>query len=94
LFYPVSNNTRGTGQPITPDGVYRILAKYAGMVGIDVAGFGPHSLRARAITNALENDPDLEKVQDWVGHANIATTRMYDRRQQRAEDSSTFKVVY
>jgi site-specific recombinase XerD len=37
---------------------------------------------------------DLEKVQDWVGHANIATTRMYDRRQQRAEDSPTFKVVY
>lgn len=94
LFQPVSNNTRGAGRPITPDGVYRILVKYAGMVGIDVDGFGPHSLRATAITNALENGADLEKVQDWVGHANIATTRMYDRRQQRAEDSPTFKVVY
>ena len=94
LFQPVSNNTRNTRKPITPDGVYRILAKYARMVGIDVDGFGPHSLRATAITNALENDADLEKVQDWVGHANISTTRMYDRRQQRAEDSPTFKVAY
>ena len=94
LFYPVSNNTRDASRPITPDGVYRVLAKYASMVGIDVDGFGPHALRATAITNALENDADLEKVQDWVGHANIATTRMYDRRQHRAEDSPTFKVAY
>ncbi len=51
-------------------------------------------MRATAITNALENDADLERVQDWVGHANIATTRMCERRQQRAEDSPTFKVAY
>ena len=94
LFQPVSNNTRGAGKAITPDGIYRVLAKYAGMVGIDIDGFGPHALRATAITNALENDADLGKVQDWVGHANIATTRMYDRRQPRAESSPTYKVTY
>ena len=64
-----------------------MLATYADMVGIDVDGFGPHALRATAITNALEHNADLEKVQDWVGDANIATTRMYDRRKHRAEDS-------
>lgn len=94
LFRPVSNNTRGAGQPITPDGVYKILARYAEAAAIDVAGFGPHALRATAITNALENDADLKKVQEWVGHANISTTRMYDRRNSRPEDSPTFKVVY
>jgi len=92
LFQSVSNNARG--RPITEDGVYKMLAKYAGKVGIDVDGFGPHALRATAITNALEHDADLEKVQDWVGHANISTTRMYDRRKHRAEDSPTFKVSY
>lgn len=92
LFQSVSNNARG--RPITEDGVYKMLANYAGKVGIDVEGFGPHALRATAITNALEHDADLEKVQDWVGHANIATTRMYDRRKHRAEDSPTFKVAY
>lgn len=93
LFRPVSNNARGV-RAITPDGLYRVLARYAGMVGIDVDGFGPHALRATAITNALENNADLEKVQEWVGHANISTTRMYDRRKSRVEDSPTFKVAY
>ena len=94
LFQPVSNNARGSGRSITPDGVYKVLAKYASMVGINVDGFGPHALRATAITNALEHNADLEKVQDWVGHANISTTRMYDRRHARSEDSPTFKVAY
>ena len=91
-FHCACNNARG--RAISEDGVYKMLAKYAGMVGIDADGFGPHALRATAITNALEHDEDLEKVQDWVGHANIATTRMYDRRKHRAEDSPTFKVAY
>lgn len=94
LFRPISNNTRDASEAITPDGVYKILAKYAKAVGIHVAGFGPHALRATAITNALENDADLKKVQDWVGHAHISTTRMYDRRDSRPEDSPTFKVAY
>jgi vancomycin permeability regulator SanA len=36
----------------------------------------------------------LAKVQEWLGHANIATTRLYDRRQSRPEESPTFKVKY
>jgi integrase/recombinase XerD len=94
LFHSVSNNARGAGRPITPDGVYKVLAEYAGVVGIAIDGFGPHAVRATAITNPLEHDANLEKVQDRVGHANIATTRMYDRRKHRAEDSPTFKVAY
>jgi integrase/recombinase XerD len=94
LFRPVSNNTRGAPRSITPDGVYKVLANYAGRVGIVVDGFGPHALRATAATNALEHDADIAKVQLWLGHANISTTRVYDRRQMRAEDSPTFKVAY
>jgi integrase len=37
---------------------------------------------------------DIAKVQEWLGHANIATTRLYDRRQSRPEESPTFKVEY
>jgi hypothetical protein len=33
-------------------------------------------------------------VQEWLGHADISTTRMYDNRQSRPEDSPTFKVRY
>ena len=55
--------------------------------------FGPHSLRATAATNALEHGADIAKVQDWLGHSDITTTRLYDKRQHRPEDSPTFKVI-
>ena len=37
---------------------------------------------------------DIAKVQEWLGHANITTTRIYDHRRTRPEDSPTFKVAY
>jgi hypothetical protein len=33
-------------------------------------------------------------VQEWFGHANIATARLYDRRKSQPEDSPTFRVSY
>jgi integrase len=45
-------------------------------------------------TNALDHQADISKVQEWLGHANIATTRIYDHRRTRPEDSPTFKVAY
>jgi len=50
--------------------------------------------RATAATNALDHDADIAKVQEWLGHANIATTRIYDRHKMKPEDSPTFKVNY
>ncbi len=90
------NNNRHDDQraSITADGVYKMLAGYAAALKIDGAGFGPHALRATATTNALEHEADIAKVQEWLGHANIATTRIYDRRKMRPEDSPTFRVVY
>jgi integrase/recombinase XerD len=94
LLQPVSNNTPGAGLAITPDNAYQMLAKYAAAAGIDVEGFGPHALRATAATNALEHHAAIARVQEWLGHANISTTRVYDRRHLRAEDSPTFKVAH
>jgi site-specific recombinase XerD len=64
------------------------------LVSANVSGFGPHSLRATAATNALEHNADIAKVQEWLGHADISTTRLYDKRKSRPEDSPTFKVEY
>ena len=79
---------------MTPDGIYKMLMEYAGELKFAVAGFGPHALRATATTNALDHGADIAKVQEWLGHANIATTRIYDRCTTRPEDSPTFKVSY
>jgi site-specific recombinase XerD len=93
LFRPVRNNTGGTMEgAVTADGVYKMVQRYAERVGVNIEGFGAHSLRATAATNALDHEADITKVQEWLGHANIATTRLYDRRKTRPEDSPTFKV--
>jgi site-specific recombinase XerD len=74
------------------DGLYKIVLAYAAGTRIEVQGFGVHSLRATAATNALEHEAGIAKVQEWLGYANIATTRIYDRRKNRPEDSPTFRV--
>jgi integrase/recombinase XerD len=92
LFRPIRNNRTGiVDRPLSPDGVYKIMRGYSTELGIPS---GPHVARATAATNALDNGADIAKVQEWLGHADISTTRMYDRRKSRPEDSPTFKVSY
>jgi site-specific recombinase XerD len=98
LFRPVKNNrTKTLAKTLHPTSVYQdIVKRYAQEIGLaeEVPGLCVHSLRATAATNALSNNADIAKVQEWLGHADISTTRMYDKRQNRPEDSPTFKVRY
>lgn len=92
LFQPLRGPKTGSG--ISAEGIYNLVGQYAKAAGIAVAGLGVHGLRATAATNALEHAADIAKVQAWLGHANISTTKLYDRRDSRPEDSPTFKVHY
>ncbi|MBU0808318.1 MAG: tyrosine-type recombinase/integrase [Gammaproteobacteria bacterium] len=92
LFMPLRGKATGAG--LSADGIYALVGRYAKAAGIEVAGLGVHGLRATAATNALEHEADIAKVQQWLGHANISTTKIYDRRNSRPEDSPTFKVRY
>jgi site-specific recombinase XerD len=96
LFRPVRNNLTGTlDEAMTTDGVYKLVRSYARKIGVgEVERLGVHALRATAATNAMDHEADIAKVQEWLGHVNIATTRLYDRRKHRPEDSPTFKVAY
>jgi integrase/recombinase XerD len=72
--------------------VYRnIVRLYGRLTGldIDVNGLWVHSMLATAATNALQLDADIAKVQEWLGHANVSTTRLYDRRKMRPESPQT-----
>ncbi|HRK30435.1 MAG TPA: tyrosine-type recombinase/integrase [Tepidisphaeraceae bacterium] len=94
LFRPVKNNITGVlTKAMTYRGVYEVVRTYAEQIGVG-AGHFCHALRATAATNALDNGSDIAKVQEWLGHANISTTRLYDKRRSRPEDSPTFKVAY
>jgi site-specific recombinase XerD len=92
LFLPLRGRPKGQGFSV--EGVYKIVCTYTQMAGIVIPGLGVHGLRATAATNALENNADIAKVQQWLGHENVSTTQLYDRRQMRAEDSPTYKVRY
>ena len=38
--------------------------------------------------------PAPQQVQYWLGHASIQTTAMYDKRENRPEDSPSYRVSY
>ncbi len=95
LFRPFKNNRTGTlRKPMHPDSFYKIVLYYCRKANIYFPGLCVHSLRATAATNALEHEADIAKVQTWLGHANISTTRLYDKRHDKPEESPTFQVVY
>ena len=62
-------------------------------------GCGIHSYNEKWLTemnligacSANHRSRPVAKVQEWLGHANIATTWIYDRRRSRPEDSPTFR---
>jgi integrase/recombinase XerD len=82
-----SKNLAGSAQPFQHNSVYRnVVQKYGLEIGISAQnGLCLHSLRATAATNALSHEADI---------ANVSTTRLYDRRKARPEDSPTFRVRY
>ena len=96
LFWPVKNPSYGVlEKPLAGDAIYRnIVQKYARELGIEPRAICVHGLRATAATNALDHSADIAKVQEWLGHSNISTTRLYDRRKTKPEESPTFKVSY
>ena len=75
LFRPIRNNRTGQlDDAITPDGIYKLVRVYSAQLGFEI---GAHALRATAATNALDHEADIAKVQGWLGHANISTTRIH-----------------
>jgi integrase/recombinase XerD len=60
--------------------VYRLVRGNSAELGFER---GAHALRATAATSAFNHQADIAKVQEWLGHANIATTRIYDHRKTK-----------
>ena len=54
----------------------------------------PHSARATFTTEALEKGVPIEAVQRTVGHSNISTTKMYDKRTLKHRESASFAVSF
>jgi integrase len=70
-----------------------LFNKYARKAEI-TSGITPHSARATFIIQALENNCPIEAVQKTVGHAQVKTTQMYDKRTDKYRESASFVVRY
>ncbi len=94
LFRSVASNI-SDDKGLSEGSVYRnVVIHYCKRLGISMELLGPHALRTTSATNALSNKADIVEVQHWLGHSNISTTRLYDRRKSQPEDSPTFKVKF
>ena len=97
LFRPVKNNTsKVLLKHLSSDAIYKMVRKYATQAGLvsEISNIGAHAMRATAATNALEHAADIAKVQEMLGHSNISTTKLYDRRSSNPEDSAVFKIEF
>jgi integrase/recombinase XerD len=95
LFRPMSagRHPQPLRRQLCPDGVDYVVAKYVDQLGLG-KGYSPHSMRATFITTALENGAKLEDVQRTVGHADPATTQLYDRGRFTPQKSAALVVAY
>lgn len=67
------------GRALTPYGVSQVLERRARAAGIDER-FTSHDLRRTFATRALRDGVDPFTVQRLLGHVNVQTTLIYDRR--------------
>ncbi|MFF7476577.1 tyrosine-type recombinase/integrase [Streptomyces sp. NPDC008092] len=83
------------GNPLDPAYVWKLVRRLATQAGIsNAATFHPHVLKHDAVTHALDApDAKLHHVQDFADHMDPRTTRRYDRRRGRLDNSPGYRIA-
>ena len=74
--------------------IYAIVKKYAKIIGV-TRNVSPHSCRATAISQLLENGESPRNVADFAGHSSVNTTiGSYDKKRDGLKNSSAMKLKF
>ena len=72
------------GAKLTRQAVWQMTRQYAKAAGIEGEAT-PHTLRHSRAAHMLDSGEDVRRVQEWLGHANLATTQMYQHHADKAD---------
>jgi site-specific recombinase XerD len=73
-------------RPISRFRVFQLMRHYCKKAGIDPAKAHPHALKHSCGTYLSEHEPDVVKIQDHLGHADIRSTMVYIQITNKGRD--------
>lgn len=94
LFTPVKNNiTKVKDKSLHPNAVAYVVKHYAALAGVHYR-VSPHSARATAVSNALDNRAPHRAVQHMAGWSSPLMVTRYDKRKEDLRNSAVRFVDY
>jgi len=87
LYIPINKGGNMTLRRMTAQAVYNMLNRRIEQAGIK--DFSPHDLRRTFISNMLDVGADIATISKIVGHEDLKTTAVYDRRPELAKKKAT-----
>ena len=94
LFRAIGPKRELTDRPLFRSNALRMIKRRARRAGLSPHLVCCHSMRGTGITTYLENGGSLEYAQYMAGHADVRTTKLYDRRQQRITKDEVERIHY
>ncbi|MEI8346438.1 MAG: tyrosine-type recombinase/integrase, partial [Pseudomonadota bacterium] len=95
IFRPTKNPRQADhlNKPLDAKAVNYIIKKYAKKIGIK-GRVTVHSARSTVIGMLLDKGISIDKVADFVGHRDMGTTKSYNKRKSKLQQSPTFEINF